>query len=387
MVGGAPKVSVNFHSLLSHFVVGKTSAGHFWASLHGLRGIAVLYVVVSHLGNLGLFLIPLGHDGIGKVGVWIFFGLSAFLLTSRLYSDLQSTGSKPLSILVYFVHRVFRIYPLYIAVLAARVLLGHMSVMEMFSHISLVAGHGELWAIPVEFKYYFIVPCVALVASALGVRYCVFFLVVAVLAAVNCGAWWPDSVFSNELLLFPKITPFLLGSILALVSNPDKISLRKAPGRLPSSISLLSPVALVVVTIAYRGLGKGWLPTDTAPWLSTAIGVSAVGLIHSGLGTNIVSLALRSRPLVFLGEISFSLYLTHMFVIGLINNMNILPAPLQAWLSIAVCVLCASVSYSVIERPGILAGKVISRRLQMSVCTRHGFDTANNENVIFKDKH
>ena len=38
----------------------------FFAPLQGLRGIAVLYVLLSHLGNAGLFLLPVPHDAIGK---------------------------------------------------------------------------------------------------------------------------------------------------------------------------------------------------------------------------------------------------------------------------------------------------------------------------------
>ncbi|WP_397535366.1 acyltransferase family protein [Roseateles sp.] len=52
------------------------------AALEGLRGMAALMVIASHASGLGLDLIPgLSLTGIGKQGVYLFFALSAFLLT------------------------------------------------------------------------------------------------------------------------------------------------------------------------------------------------------------------------------------------------------------------------------------------------------------------
>lgn len=70
-------------------------------SLQGLRGLAVLYVLASHIGNYNLKLLPIPLNATGKVGVWIFFGLSAYLLTVKLIWQLSC---QPLfqSILRYF---------------------------------------------------------------------------------------------------------------------------------------------------------------------------------------------------------------------------------------------------------------------------------------------
>ena len=111
----------------------------FQASLHGLRGLAVLYVVASHVGNAGFSLLPLPMDAIGKVGVWIFFSLSAYLLTSRL-ADRVSKGSISGEILSYAAHRIFRIYPLYLCVLLIHFALGDMSLQVMGLHVLLADG-------------------------------------------------------------------------------------------------------------------------------------------------------------------------------------------------------------------------------------------------------
>lgn len=196
----------------------------FFASLHGLRGIAVMYVVLSHLGNGGYFLLPIAHDAIGKVGVWIFFALSAFLLTNHLYIDFEATSSRVTSLLQYIVHRVFRIYPLYIFVLIGHVILGDISKIQLLKHLLLIQGWGELWAISVEFQYYLLIPVFVISALHLRVSYfnIISFLVALAAGSVVYGLKWPASVFSNELTLFPKLAPFVLGSMLALLLSKAK---------------------------------------------------------------------------------------------------------------------------------------------------------------------
>jgi len=56
---------------------------HHFDALDGLRGLAVLVVIASHLSNVGLLPQP-GLSGTGKAGVYLFFVLSAFLLTRIL---------------------------------------------------------------------------------------------------------------------------------------------------------------------------------------------------------------------------------------------------------------------------------------------------------------
>src|SRR4051812_13974090 len=76
----------------------------------GLRGLACLSVIVVHSI---MFAVPTAYPyiaGCGKLGVWLFFLLSAYLLTTRL------SGGTPLS--DYAFSRLLRIYPLYVLALA-----------------------------------------------------------------------------------------------------------------------------------------------------------------------------------------------------------------------------------------------------------------------------
>ena len=191
----------------------------FLASLHGLRGGAVLYVVASHLGNNGLFLLPIAHDAVGKVGVWIFFALSAFLLTTNLCCDLVDAHSRGTSLLKYAIQRIFRIYPLYVFVLLVHLVVGNISGGGVVQHLLLTQGRAELWAISVEFQYYLVIPLISLASVYLRWRAVISLFLVLLVGAFIYGWIWPSRVFSNGLEILPKMAPFVLGSILALARS------------------------------------------------------------------------------------------------------------------------------------------------------------------------
>ncbi|MDO5103966.1 MAG: acyltransferase [Lautropia sp.] len=368
--------------------------------------MAVLFVLFSHVGNAGMSLLPFPHDAIGKIGVWIFFSLSAFLLTRGLCEVLSRDGSPGRALISYGIHRVMRIYPLFVVVLLLHGLWGDISSSSIGRHLLLQEGAAELWAIPVEFKYYLIVPLVALAAQQWPIRWVVRILLAGVLVSFGYGLADPKAVFSIELDLLPKITPFLLGSLLALrtigqkpragqqgsdrqssgrqsdVNLSDRTSGRNLSDRQVSGrhdqrdhepwlARLLSPVGQVLlwscflaVTVLFRSMIKGYLPYDLASVMGALIALSAGGLIVVCLHPTWTAALLRTRPLVFLGEISFSLYLLHMFFVHAMERWGAgLPSIVQGWLVLALCLPVSILTWRFIERPGIQAGRYLADKL------------------------
>lgn len=379
--------------------------GRFSLPLHGLRGLAVLFVLFSHVGNAGMSLLPVPHDAIGKIGVWIFFSLSAFLLTRGLCEALSRDGSQGRALISYGIHRVMRIYPLYVVVLLLHALWGDISSSSIGRHLLLQEGAAELWAIPVEFKYYLIVPLVALAAQQWPMRWVARSLLAGILVSFGYGLADPKAVFSIELDLLPKITPFLLGSLLALWTEQkprtgpkvsgrhssdgasdrqpsDRASDRQSSDRQVSDghdqpehgpwlARLLSPIGQMLlwsfflgVTVLFRSMIKGYLPYDLAPVIAVLIALSAGGLIVVCLHPTWTAALLRTRPLVFLGEISFSLYLLHMFFVHAMQQWGAgIPIALQGWLVLALCLPVSILTWRFIERPGIQAGRYLADKL------------------------
>jgi peptidoglycan/LPS O-acetylase OafA/YrhL len=91
-----------------------------------------------------------------------------------------------------------------------------------------------------------------------------------------------------------------------------------------------------------------------------SVGLAASAGIYCALHRNRISTVLASRPLVFLGEISFSLYLTHMFIIRAIQP-HLSPGLFAGWIALGACISVAYLTYLLIERRGIAAGKSVSR--------------------------
>ena len=89
---------------------------HTRDALDGLRGLGVLIVLGSHLSNAG-FLPQPGLSGSGKSGVYLFFTLSAFLLTRALLRRPLADFTNARRWADYALRRVLRIWPLYLALL------------------------------------------------------------------------------------------------------------------------------------------------------------------------------------------------------------------------------------------------------------------------------
>jgi peptidoglycan/LPS O-acetylase OafA/YrhL len=115
----------------------------------GIRGLACLIVLVVHSIALTY---PQSYPyltGCGKIGVWLFFTLSAYLLTHQF---LYKGFSKDI-IVSYFINRFFRIYPIFFIAAIAYYLFGTANInneRDLFLAITLQGGFGHLWIIPVQ---------------------------------------------------------------------------------------------------------------------------------------------------------------------------------------------------------------------------------------------
>ena len=329
-------------------------AHSFIRALHGLRGIAVLYVLFSHFGFAHLQLVPFIHySRIGKMGVMIFFVLSAFLLTGKLRRELIQYRGRPAVIGAYLTHRFFRIYPVFLIVLGLHVLAGHFDWYTAGLHLLLQAGFRELWAIPVEFKYYFCMPLIALLAVRFGGRITAALLLAGCATACAYAFVYPDTAFGNSIELTEKLAPFLAGSALALIlDDPAGKSALRAMGAWLGWVAL---ALLAAATVAFHLKRLEDQSGTLAPWILVAVILAASGLIAVSLLPGLLSRLLGGRPLVFFGEISFSLYLLHEFVAAWVRQLD-LPLTLEAWIAFLAATALAWLSYICIERPGIKLG-------------------------------
>jgi len=329
--------------------------------LDGLRGLAVLLVLFAHASARGLYLFP-GFDlrGCGRPGVFLFFVLSAFLLTRQMLErdprDLRSARAWGR----YAARRVLRIYPAYLAVSLLYLATQGWSGEQLLEHLALRRGERHFWTIPVEFTYYLVLPVVVLALVAVGRRTLVrLALLVAagaitrVLAAPDYGGRPPD----YHVPFAPFVPIFLAGTAAAVLYDawrrrPEPLRARGA--RAFDALALLCAGALALHAPAVWSLVAGQEVELTRFHLA----FDRFGLLWSGVllglacGSGSLRRAFETRPARWVGEVSYGAYLFHRVVLLQVEELAAgWPAPLAFLLFLAGALAAGWLSFVIVERP------------------------------------
>ena len=328
------------------------------ADIDGLRGVAVLAVVLYHLG--------IGPIGGGFVGVDIFFVISGFLITAIVQKEIE-TGS--FTYARFYERRVRRLFPALFAVLLVTTLAGTwfllptdlmllgkgvISTLVFASNVFFWRESGyfdndseinpllHTWSLAVEEQFYIGLPILLILTHRFWRRHLKLVLLVTACASLLACVVVQPLRASAVFYLSPfRAWELLVGALLAVDAVPV---IRRRGAR-----ELLAAVGLVLVvggSVYIRPAGfPGW--QALIPVLGTA------ALIHAGSsGGSIASRALRFRPLVHVGLISYSLYLWHWPLIAFAKYRNGLePLGEWKWTLLVAALLIATASYHFIEKP------------------------------------
>ena len=277
--------------------------------LDGIRGIAIALVVVFHaLTPTAIF------QGGGTVGVQLFFVLSGFLITSILADEWRSTGRIGLG--GFYRARLRRLMPALAVFLAAFALWAFVTGTSRLVPVAVAATYvsnwarvagvdlaevGHTWSLAVEEQFYLVWPLLLLLVLRTKVP-----AVAVAVAAVALIAW--RIVLTNPDVTWDRIdyatdvnaSALLAGAAIALIGVP---TLRH--GRL---LGVGAIAVLLLLSVTQSGI----------PWSNAVVLVSVgfpLAIVASGAlivaGLNTRSEWLGARPLVFLGAISYGLYLWH----------------------------------------------------------------------------
>lgn len=342
---------------------GAPGSGHLDA-LDGLRGIAVLIVMASHWSNSGFGLLPLSMGGTGKSGVYLFYVLSAFLLTRLMLLRGERTGFASARLWGdYALRRVLRIWPLYLVVLLLSWALTTHGVAgwhfqigtdSLLRHLALREGQSVLWSIPVEFTFYLWLPLLVVAAAWLR-RHAppaVEAAAALLLLAAVLWAWPPARAPENDIHLGHYLAVFLCGSYAAC------IDLGLAPGRhrrawpwaLAGTLALGAFVATLPQVWSWLtgtplrpDLGHRWFLFFGVLW-----SVLLLAVLH---GPCWLRWPFASRGLRLVGVVSFSAYLWHMPVLDFIRTQLPLRGALLGWSALLAALALAALSWWWLERP------------------------------------
>lgn len=299
--------------------------------IDGLRAIAVLSVVLFHIKPKW---IPSGF-----LGVDIFFVLSGFLITSIIYKEMLS-GT--FSFTDFYNRRIKRILPVFFVVLIAGLLVSNYLFLPkdsqeviksaLFSLIFLAnlffakgkAGYFDttsdekpflhLWSLSIEEQFYFVFPLFLLfilkvpflqknILRILGLGILIS-LFSAYIDLNKIGIYWDTYYFSHI-----RIGELLIGSFLAIYCRENK---PKEKRKINTYIALFSLIMLILCLFLDKVFVSPLFPGVLAlvPCLATA------WLIYINQVDNKISSILSLKPLVWVGKISYSLYLWHCVVLS-----------------------------------------------------------------------
>jgi len=283
--------------------------------LQGLRGLAVLAVVIYHchprLEGTWIHYASLW----GWAGVNLFFVLSGFLITSILLEARE----KPHYFKNFYGRRALRIWPVYVLVLVVVYLnapwfigpsileavktapwLAYIFFVQNLFHLALPPSVGPTWSLAIEEQYYFVwAPVVRflrrpwMLAMVLGV---------ALVGSPLCR--FADMKWMTPTHTLIHLDGIALGSLMALGLYTLAVGRRVWLG--------MGLGAMVLGFWATATVAGGTAFLDTA--LAVGFGGAVLAAIASTGARNPVNAVLRRGPLAFYGRISYGLYMTHIMI-------------------------------------------------------------------------
>lgn len=341
-------------------------------ALTGLRIIAALWVVLHHLSGEIFTLIPQASFAEpiisrGGLGVDLFFVLSGFILTYQYFDRLGPTFR--LNEFLHFLKlRIARVYPVHFVTLNLTVALffaaqfvgvginqdGAVRTLGAYiQNLFLVHGwadqpyswNGASWSVSAEWFAYLLFPFAVVALFKVRSRGALWAGVLLPAALYICLQAWVLELGTNDRpdnVLIRIAVSFTIGCFLARIFANTQTA--------GSHWRWLTPAMLLtIITLCY-------VPDLAGSFFILPLGVLVLGLAH---GIDVVSRFLSHRPLVYGGEISYSLYMIHGIVLAL--GRKAIPADATDWnialnalvllAIIGAVVLAAHILYRCVEEP------------------------------------
>ena len=337
--------------------------------LDGLRAISISLVLLGHLvGTRGFPALAtrLPYAEIAYFGVRVFFVISGFLITTLLLDELGKTGR--ISLRQFYMRRTFRIFPAYIALLvvvfglsvAGRITLArgdmlHAVTYTMNYHPQRSWWVGHLWSLAVEEQFYLLWPAVIVLTGRRRALWAAAG-VVALVPLVRLAEWQlVPSMRSVMLNTFETCGDAL--AIGCLLAGTRDMLWGNARFRALVLSRWFIPAAYVVA------LGLSWRFRPSLLLGGTATNVVIALVIERCVRrgtTTAIGRVLNWTPIVFIGTLSYSLYLWQQLFINRDSSAVISAFPLNLMLAL----LAATASYYAVELPMLRARQSLARRMQ-----------------------
>jgi peptidoglycan/LPS O-acetylase OafA/YrhL len=329
-------------------------------SLDGLRAISIFLVIVGHaVGTQGVpeFRFSLAISHAGDLGVRVFFVISGFVITTMLLRQIDAYGR--ISLRYFYFRRILRIFPAalaYLALMCACYLAGlivfqhgdllHALTYTVNYHYNCSWYINHLWSLSVEEQFYLLWPLLLFfLGPRRGVKACILFLLLA---------------------------PVARGIQFSLLPVQDKFALADVSRQFQAIGDTVATGCLLSLCYNYLSTSSAYM--RILGWRSALVGATAMGIgggtfflkpvLFYVVGQSILTLGivlildvtirrsqsgfgrlLSLKPIVFVGVLSYSLYLWQEPFLYFRSKMWSFPT------NVLLTVIAALLSYYCIERP------------------------------------
>ena len=346
-------------------------------SIDSLRALAVLAVIIYH--------IDVNYLPGGFLGVDLFFVLSGYLISSLIIKEYKKTGT--LNLYNFYMRRARRLLPaVYFMITVCLVFMVLFNgVLLRKSHLDAVFGYiyssnwwyifhkldyfdsfgaqspfKHLWSLAIEEQFYMFFPLIFLIfnrqkkeegqSSSLNKNFLYIVLGLILISLVTHILLF-DINNINRIYFGTDTRAFslLVGVVGALVYPMDKLSSpTNAKESVLYSVVSLTSISTLIAIMFYTSEYNTWL--YRGGFLLVAV-LGLIIIISSGKQHTFISKALSFRPIVFIGKISYSLYLWHFPIIVLTTPVSEIGNPnlFYVTLRIILTFIAATLSYLFVE--------------------------------------
>lgn len=326
-------------------------------SLDGLRAASILAVIVGHAAGTSGFPNVLPHlDHLGYLGVRVFFVISGFLITTLLLAEKESTGR--ISISRFYLRRTIRIWPAFYTYLAAVLLLDAAGIVDLGLWETVAAATftinflderdwtlNHIWSLAVEEQFYLLWPLLVIALRRKTLIY-VSLGLLALCPLLRALMWhvWELSETAMTRHFQAAYDALVLGGCLAAAAPAiDRVAALRAT--VTSRAMPLIGVLIVALASASYAISPGLFYV----WMQSGVNVGvALVLMHAiTVREGALFAALNCRPAVFIGVLSYSLYLWQELFLNPFSTRWFAAFPQNLLLT----GVCAYASYRLVEKP------------------------------------
>lgn len=302
----------------------------YFGQLDGLRFFAIFGVLIGHwyqpsITNQFFKSLPYG------AGVILFFVISGFLITKiliefKLKNESQSAGNWT-SLRSFFIRRSLRIFPIYYVLIISLFIFDFSNTRELMGWLasysinikmsianSFPLNFTHFWSLAVEEQFYLFWPIIIVLVPKINLKQVIIFSIIFSLLIKYYLVLFTSCSMASSSLVFTNMHSLGLGALMAYFFVTGKIDLWFRNVRLLKNIGALS---VLVYLLVYCLLIPNNYLVVLMPLKSMChvylFGLIVLIAIMDGFN-GVAKFLLENRVVVYLGKISYGMYLFHMFI-------------------------------------------------------------------------